>query len=832
MSDITGPPPPKPVTPHGHGTDKLARASKDPNQTPRQATDDSGENRSKSEQREARHVREPAVSISATAAHLRVGEEVRQQVQSIDVEGRPIIVTENATFALHPSAGLKPGDDVILQVAEAGKQVSADLLRRNGLVIDPPVRLALIVIAIHAATAAAPADPQALPTQENVNYRATARSANTEFFAQKQPVTTDTEALATLLSRASPTQISTSSATAIADNPDPLARSNSSDLATLIAAQQSNPAGSGGSASPANSASGQPSNIGQQSQSAASTQQAASVSTVLAPSLNNTATAAGRLIPSNPLTESPITAPTGPQFSALTPPTIGLGPAIAGITLNGKPVQIQLLDLSISQVSPSEVADVKSVQPLQPNLARNLPIGLRAFGNAALARVESDKGTFIVDQRSANTLVGETIRFSSPVPTISEAIGLPDAQSGTQNSVQSGVQNSAQSSVQNSAIVGNSETPANNAISAPAQPEIPTYNARLTSPGSTESRAVQVQFIPQTDVASIASNTSQSHILTKVDTVQTLRAFLTGTGPRADLRLSTSFGGLIVTLPAGMRPANGNTIAILPVSTPANTALATGVLETSSLLGGATDTAASMSPAVANQGGDTAALSQLATASTWSSLEQVAGLLEATTAAGGLAARSAQGGGKLLNSMMFMMAALKGGTPSHWLGKTIEGALANKNTNLLQLLKGELSRIFNAGSDTTSEWRSLVLPFDIRGGEVPLMAALFSQNTQIDPDAHQGDDSETDKEKESQRFVIEVQFSVLGPLQLDGVVRGNKFDLVLWSENALPNGLIADTSELFNNALAANGFAGGLRFRHGETFPVDVASVLKQQLAA
>jgi len=796
MSDITGPPAPKPVTPISHGTDKLARASKDPNQTPRQTTDDSSEQRAKSEQKETPHVRDPAVSISATAAHLRVGEELKQQVQSIDSEGRPIIVTETATFALRPDAGLKPGDDVILQVAETGKQVSADLLNRNGLVIDPPVRLDLIVIALHVTDSGVPNQPEGKPTPTNAAYRPVVRPPNTTAIIQGPPPATETETLAALLSRTSLTPHTspvqsppTNPPSGLADNPDPLVHASSRDLATLIAAQQTNTVSPDIAVAPTvhnpvQPAAAQPAppSPTPAPQSAPVVPQASGVSIVGHPNTAATEPQA-RLLPSSPLTEPvAVSAQSSPANAAS--PAAGLGPPIKAVTLAGNPVQIQLLDPSISQVSPSEVAEVKSVQALPPDVARSLPIGLRGLGEVALARLETEKGTFIVNQQAANSLVGEYIRYSTP------------PQTSTQTNMQTGAQ---------------SGLPASETTVTQPQLKIPSHRARLISPASQESRLVQVQFIPQNQLAQVASNASQSHILTTVDSVHTMRAFLTGTGPRTDFRLGTTFGDLTITLAAGKRPAVGDTVAILPA--PATTS-------------------GTNAPPIFPAGTPEAMAAQQMASGTWASLEQVSGLLGATPAASSLLARSAQGGGKLLNSMMFMMAALKGGSPSQWLGKSIEGVLSSKNNDLLRLLRGELSRLFNAGAESASEWRSLILPFDVRGGEVSLLTALFSQGTPIDPDGHHDSATDSENEEEDQRFVIEVQFSVLGQIQLEGSIRDSRFDLTLWSESALPSILVDDTSDLFNKALAANGFNGGLRFRHGEKFPVDVATILKQQLAA
>ena len=757
MSDIAGPPAPKPVTAVVRGADRTAKSSRDPNETPRQATDDSGNDKSKSEQREGVHAREPAVSISASAAHLRIGEELQERVRDIDVEGRPIIVTETATFALRPDAGLKPGDDVILHVVETGKTVAAELLRHNDHIINPPIRLSLVVIAIHSIQSPGSVQQTTSPETLDHSYRPTARpNAVTSSVSTTAAQPADAEMLAKVLSRSNNSLSLKPDVTGSEIKPDPLIKSNSTDMATLIAIQAKTPQGA-------------PQTI---------------VDTAASPNLQTSSGTSTHIIPPSVLTEpAGLAHQTQPQGQAqtapITPSAPGVGPPVAAITLTGNPVQIQLLDLRISQVSPAEVAEVVSVQPLVAGVARTLPISAQTLGNDALSRLETTKGTFIVPQTAATSLVSEFIRVSQP-----------------ENPAQ--IQVPQQTQIQQQA-------------QATPTPEAPTYNARLTSPGTQTGRPVQVQFTAPAQQSAIAANVSQSHIISTVDGVHTVRAFLTGEGPKSDFRIDTSFGTLTVTMANHVRPAVGDTVAILPNSSNVTANTVTVPI------------------------GAEVAATTVPGANGWPNLEQAYALVQSgmPSAANAMDTRSAQGGPKLLNSMMFLMAALKGGSPGGWLGKVTEQAIEARSGSLLKLLKGDLARLFNAGSETTSsEWRSLLLPFDTRAPDMPMLSALFSQPQNIDPDDEQTDDNASSDEDRDQRFIIEVQFSVLGAIQLDGIVRSNKFDLTLWSYQALPQLLTTEVHDIFMSALAANGFSGAIRFKESDTFPVDVAAVLKKQLTS
>jgi hypothetical protein len=148
------------------------------------------------------------------------------------------------------------------------------------------------------------------------------------------------------------------------------------------------------------------------------------------------------------------------------------------------------------------------------------------------------------------------------------------------------------------------------------------------------------------------------------------------------------------------------------------------------------------------------------------------------------------------------------------------------------MLKDDIAKLWSGG-EQVGEWRPMLLPFEARGNDMPMLAALFANPSAVNPDRNSGHENPADEDDEGpQRFIIEAKFSKLGTMQLEGFVREKQFDLTLWSELPLPTALTTDLSQLFSAAVEANGFAGRLNFRPGDPFPVDVAKVLSEQLAA
>lgn len=67
-------------------------------------------------------------------------------------------------------------------------------------------------------------------------------------------------------------------------------------------------------------------------------------------------------------------------------------------------------------------------------------------------------------------------------------------------------------------------------------------------------------------------------------------------------------------------------------------------------------------------------------------------------------------------------------------------------------------------------------------------------------------------------FLLDVELSRLGPLQLDGLIRGKRLDLMLRSQKPLDAPMRREINEIFQNAQQATGYAGQLFFQAGAPF--------------
>ncbi len=758
MSDIAGPPAPKEIQSPIRGADKAAHVAKDPNSQNTRTGDQSREQAPR-DQGEALNSRDPAVSIASSAAHLVSGQEITEPITKIDAEGRPIIVTETVTLALKPDAGLQPNDTVHLKVVDAGKQVTADLLRQNSLPVDPPIRLTLTVIEVHTSnqpqTEGSRAKP---PTALDAPYRSPTAAQNaaannlggtvdytadlTALISGKNPIPTiPVDNKQQLIEPAPTNALSSRSGTAIA---------SSADLATLIQQQST---------------------------------------TAIKPPSDQVQKPVKSLTPSAPLTPSTTTISAVPQ--AATGP--GIGPILNGVSVSGAPAIIQLLDPSISSVSPTEVASVTRIQTVTAAEARALPIGASVFnigGTASgtatgeLAKVETTRGQFILPATDAAPIAGELVRVS----------------------------------------IGSDPLPPS--VSAVEQTNDSQFRALFIEDkaGALPAR-VDVTFVNKSGGAAAANAGSAT-----ITSVQTVSAFFGADGPKTDLRLQTTRGDISLTVPSGVRPQVGDSLKIM---FPSNTALPEVARPVEPQSHAPTETFNTAPTATAQIASHGVASEVPNILTNWPAMEESLAALVGTnsSAAANLVGKTAQGGSKLTNSLMFFLKAAGLSNGANWMGIDVEKALSRASQMSLSSLRSDIGQMATLAGETIGDWRPILIPFDARGGDVPLVALLLGQKPEIDPDAQEDKPNSSEQDDDAaQRFILQVQFSVLGDIQLDGNIRKKTFDLVVRSINDLPATLQRDASDLFYASLAANDFTGGIEFRQQETFSVDAAALIENRL--
>jgi hypothetical protein len=199
----------------------------------------------------------------------------------------------------------------------------------------------------------------------------------------------------------------------------------------------------------------------------------------------------------------------------------------------------------------------------------------------------------------------------------------------------------------------------------------------------------------------------------------------------------------------------------------------------------------------------------LAQRTTWPALEETLATLE--RALPDLAAQlrstlAPASGQELAGTLLFLMSALNAGT---WPGPRILETLDAFGRRDLRLkLESDVTELRELDSSRSGDWHVYALPL-IDGGAVRPVRLYFRRRAASSPAGDQGT-----------RFVLEVEMSRMGALQLDGLVRPQRFDLVLRSHRPIAAELRQEITEIFHGAVAASGLGGDITFTTASRFAV------------
>ena len=166
-----------------------------------------------------------------------------------------------------------------------------------------------------------------------------------------------------------------------------------------------------------------------------------------------------------------------------------------------------------------------------------------------------------------------------------------------------------------------------------------------------------------------------------------------------------------------------------------------------------------------------------------------------------------QPGSQLTSTILFFLSALKGGDITNWLGKPAVQSLKKAGREaLLSRLSQDFGQMGRLAEGASGDWRQFFIPL-LDGDQIQQFRFFVRHGP---PERGRQDE---EGEEDSTRFILEVELSRLGDLQLDGLVRGKHFDLILRTRAPLPNEMHQDIRRIFNDANDATGYAGKIGFQ-------------------
>jgi hypothetical protein len=207
----------------------------------------------------------------------------------------------------------------------------------------------------------------------------------------------------------------------------------------------------------------------------------------------------------------------------------------------------------------------------------------------------------------------------------------------------------------------------------------------------------------------------------------------------------------------------------------------------------------------------------------WPALEQALAALQAADpgAARALATQLlARPDTRLAAAILVFMGAVRAGVDGRGLvGERAARALeAVGRRDVLDRLGEDMRGLSRA--DASGDWRAFPVPF---AGDAGLDRVVVRVKRREDDEESAADRLRRGGEV---RFLVDLVFSRLGPLQLDGLVRPRRFDLIVRTDGALPAEAQAQMRAGFADRLAEIGSAGDLVFRSGRAagwVPLDPA---------
>lgn len=172
-------------------------------------------------------------------------------------------------------------------------------------------------------------------------------------------------------------------------------------------------------------------------------------------------------------------------------------------------------------------------------------------------------------------------------------------------------------------------------------------------------------------------------------------------------------------------------------------------------------------------------------------------------------------------ALLFFIAAVQSGDMPGWMGDKAINILRRESLRGTDAL-GRLTRDFSGLSKMqieplSQDWRGMAIPMLVQG-EIQKIHLYYR---------HQGGEREEDGEESkerSTRFIFDLNLSRMGDVQLDGLMKGKRFDLILRTHTPFSHAMQATMRRTYLDVLEAGNLSGDLAFqtRKDQFVKVDV----------
>ena len=182
------------------------------------------------------------------------------------------------------------------------------------------------------------------------------------------------------------------------------------------------------------------------------------------------------------------------------------------------------------------------------------------------------------------------------------------------------------------------------------------------------------------------------------------------------------------------------------------------------------------------------------------------------------------GGPRTVVAAMSFIQSMRSGDLRQWPGDNNLRALERtgpRGASLARTLSGEVAQLSAQSRETVGEWRTTPLPWNAQG-QIEKINLITRREDSNDED----DDKTENKGSGGLRFLLDLELTQLGALQLDGMVHEDTkgFDMMIRSHEKLDDEIRRDLTGLFIAANQAVGLTGGLTFQVTPKFADPIGS--------
>lgn len=164
---------------------------------------------------------------------------------------------------------------------------------------------------------------------------------------------------------------------------------------------------------------------------------------------------------------------------------------------------------------------------------------------------------------------------------------------------------------------------------------------------------------------------------------------------------------------------------------------------------------------------------------------------------------------RLALNMIFFLKAIGRGSFKDWAGEQTLKAISKSKPGLAKELESDFETLKNdKAKSSQQDWRVTYVPMQNQDQIDQIRIAY--KKAQNDDEQEKGD-----KNNGGVRFVIDVDLTKIGPLQLDGLAKekDRNFNLIVRTHSALPAQMRKDINAIFTSSMQAVDYKGDIRFQ-------------------